>query len=164
MPFAYNRDLQEDKEPVFDSVDQLLILLPALTGMVSTAKFNKDAITKTAAAGFSLATEIADFLAKKQIPFSKAHEVAGECVKFCEKSGIELHEISDEQLQKIHPALTKDLRALLNVEGAIASRTSDMATSKKSVTQAISELNKELSKVESEISKHQKRLSGMIRP
>jgi argininosuccinate lyase len=151
MPFAYNRD-------------QLLILLPALTGMVSTAKFNKDAITKTAAAGFSLATEIADFLAKKQVPFSKAHEVAGECVKFCEKSGIELHEISDEQLQKIHPALTKDLRALLNVEGAIASRTSDMATSKKSVTQAISELNKELSKVESEISKHQKRLSGMIRP
>ena len=164
MPFAYNRDLQEDKEPVFDSVDQLLILLPALTGMVSTAKFNKDAITKTAAAGFSLATEIADFLAKKQIPFSKAHEVAGECVKFCEKSDIELHEISDEQLQKIHPALTKDLRALLNVEGAIASRTSDMATSKKSVTRAISELNKELSKVESEISKHQKRLSGMIRP
>ena len=85
-------------------------------------------------------------------------------MKFCEKSGIELHEISDEQLQKIHPALTKDLRALLNVEGAIASRTSDMATSKKSVTRAISELNKELSKVQSEISKHQKRLSGMIRP
>ena len=164
MPFAYNRDLQEDKEPVFDSVDQLLILLPALTGMVSTAKFNKDAITKMAATGFSLSTEIADFLAKKQIPFSKAHEVAGECVKFCEKSGIELHEISDDQFQKIHPALTKDLRALLNVKGAIASRTSDMATSKKSVTRAISELNKELSKVESEISKHQKRLSGMIRP
>jgi argininosuccinate lyase len=164
MPFAYNRDLQEDKEPVFDSVDQLLILLPALTGMVATAKFNKVQISKTASSGFSLATEIADFLAKKQIPFSKAHEVAGECVKFCEKSGVELHEITDDQLQKIHPALTKDLRALLNIEGAISSRTSAMATSKKSVSQAVAQLNKEITKVDTEISKHQKRLSGMIRP
>ena len=164
MPFAYNRDLQEDKEPVFDSVDQLLILLPALTGMVATAKFNKAQISKTAAAGFSLATEIADFLAKKQIPFSIAHEAAGECVKFCEKSGIELHEITDDQLLKIHPALTKDLRALLNLEGAISSRTSAMATSKKSVSQAVAQLNKEITKVDVEISEHQKRLSGMIRP
>jgi argininosuccinate lyase len=163
MPFAYNRDLQEDKEPVFDSVDQLLILLPALTGMVATAKFNKAQISKTASSGFSLATEIADFLAKKQIPFSIAHEVAGECVKFCEKSGIELHEITDDQLQKIHPALTKDLRALLNIEGAISSRTSAMATSKKSVTQVVAQLDKEITKVDAEISKHQKRLSGMIR-
>jgi argininosuccinate lyase len=163
MPFAYNRDLQEDKEPVFDSVDQLMILLPALTGMVATAKFNEAQISKTALSGFSLATEIADFLAKKQIPFSKAHEVAGECVKFCEKSGIELHEISDDQLQKIHPALTKDLRMVLNLEGAISSRTSVMATSKKSVSQAVAQLGKEISKVDAEISKHQKRLSGMIR-
>ena len=163
MPFAYNRDLQEDKEPVFDSVDQLLILLPALTGMVATAKFNKAQISKTASSGFSLATEIADFLAKKQIPFSIAHEVAGECVKFCEKSGIQLHEITDDQLLKIHPALTKDLRALLNLEGAISSRTSTMATSKKSVSQAVTQLTKEIIKVDAEISKHQKRLSGMIR-
>ncbi len=108
LPFAYNRDLQEDKEPVFDSVDQLLILLPAITGMIETAQFNSTAISKGAADGFSLATEIADFLAKKQIPFATAHEVAGECVKFCEKNGIELDQLSDAQLlQFTQPLLVK---------------------------------------------------------
>jgi argininosuccinate lyase len=124
LPFAYNRDLQEDKEPVFDSVDQLLVLLPAITGMIETAKFDSAAISKGAANGFSLATEIADFLAKKQIPFATAHEVAGECVKFCEKNGIGLDQLSDAQLLAIHPALTGEVKAFLNVKGAVASRTS----------------------------------------
>jgi argininosuccinate lyase len=83
LPFAYNRDLQEDKEPVFDSVDQLMILLPAVTGMISTAKFKSVNISKNAASDFSLATEIADHLAKRGVPFAQAHEVAGACVKYC---------------------------------------------------------------------------------
>jgi argininosuccinate lyase len=65
LPFAYNRDLQEDKEPIFDSVDQLLMLLPAVTGMVESADFKNENISRFAASGFSLATEIADYLAKK---------------------------------------------------------------------------------------------------
>ena len=162
LPFAYNRDLQEDKEPVFDSVDQLLILLPAITGMIETAQFNSTAISKGAADGFSLATEIADFLAKKQIPFATAHEVAGECVKFCEKNGIELDQLSDAQLLAIHPALTGDVKAFLNVKGAVASRTSSMGTSQKSVAAALTQLKKEISAVDEVIANQRKRLSGMI--
>ena len=162
LPFAYNRDLQEDKEPVFDSVDQLLILLPAITGMIETAQFNSAAISKGAAEGFSLATEIADFLAKKQIPFATAHEVAGECVKFCEKNGIELDQLSDAQLLAIHPALTSEVKAFLNVKGAVASRTSSMGTSQKSVTAALTQLKKEISAVDEVIANQRKRLSGMI--
>jgi len=162
LPFAYNRDLQEDKEPVFDSVDQLLILLPAITGMIETALFDSAAISKGAADGFSLATEIADFLAKKQIPFAKAHEAAGECVKFCEKNGIELDQLSDAQLLAIHPALTGDVKAFLNVKGAVASRTSSMGTSQKSVAAALAQLKKEISAVDEVIANQRKRLSGMI--
>ena len=162
LPFAYNRDLQEDKEPVFDSVDQLLVLLPAITGMIETAQFNSAAISKGAADGFSLATEIADFLAKKQIPFATAHEVAGECVKFCEKNGIELDQLSDAQLLAIHPALTGEVKAFLNVKGAVASRTSSMGTSQKSVTSALAQLKKEISAVDGVIANQRKRLSGMI--
>jgi argininosuccinate lyase len=162
LPFAYNRDLQEDKEPVFDSVDQLLILLPAITGMIETAQFDSAAIIKGAADGFSLATEIADFLAKKQIPFATAHEVAGECVKYCENNGIELDQLSDAQLLAIHPALTGELKAFLNVNGAVASRTSSMGTSQKSVTAALAQLKKEISAVDEVIANQRKRLSGMI--
>jgi len=162
LPFAYNRDLQEDKEPVFDSVDQLLILLPAISGMIETAQFNSAAISKGAADGFSLATEIADFLAKKQIPFATAHEVAGECVKFCEKNGIKLDQLSDAQLHAIHPALTGEVKAFLNVKGAVASRTSSMGTSQKSVTSALAQLKKEISAVDEVIANQRKRLSGMI--
>jgi argininosuccinate lyase len=162
LPFAYNRDLQEDKEPVFDSVDQLLVLLPAITGMIETAQFNPAAISKGAADGFSLATEIADFLAKKQIPFATAHEVAGECVKFCEKNGIELDQLNDAQLIGIHPALTGEVKAFLNVKGAVASRTSSMGTSQKSVTAALAQLKKEISAVDEVIANQRKRLSGMI--
>jgi len=162
LPFAYNRDLQEDKEPVFDSVDQLLILIPAITGMIETAQFNSTAISKGAADGFSLATEIADFLAKKQIPFATAHEVAGECVKFCEKNGIELDQLSDAQLLAIHPALTSEVKAFLNVNGAVASRTSSMGTSQKSVAAALAQLKKEISAVDEVIANQRKRLSGMI--
>ncbi len=162
LPFAYNRDLQEDKEPVFDSVDQLLILLPAITGMIETAQFDSAAISKGAADGFSLATEIADFLAKKQIPFATAHEVAGECVKYCENNGIELDQLSDAQLLAIHPALTGELKAFLNVNGAVASRTSSMGTSQKSVTAALAQLKKEISAVDEVIANQRKRLSGMI--
>jgi len=162
LPFAYNRDLQEDKEPVFDSVDQLLVLLPAVTGMIETAQFNSAAISKGAADGFSLATEIADFLAKKQIPFATAHELAGECVKFCEKNGIQLDQLSDAQLLAIHPALTGEVKAFLNVKGAIASRASSLGTSQKSVTSALAQLKKEISAVDEVIANQRKRLSGMI--
>ena len=164
MPFAYNRDLQEDKEPIFDSVDQLLILLPAISGMVQTAKFKPANISKGASAGFSLATEIADFLSKTGVPFSVAHEVAGECVKFCEKNGIELDQMSDQQLLSIHPSLTPEVKKFLNLSGAVSSRTSAMGTSKNSVLAAINKLNQDIRAVDKVISSLRKQFSGMINP
>ena len=164
MPFAYNRDLQEDKEPIFDSVDQLLILLPAISGMVETAKFKQTNISKLASAGYSLATEIADFLSKTGVPFSIAHEVAGACVKFCEKNGIELEQMSDQQLQEMHPNLTPEVKKFLTVAGAISSRTSAMGTSKSSVLAAINKLNQDISGVDKAIASLRKQFSGMINP
>ena len=164
MPFAYNRDLQEDKEPIFDSVDQLLILLPAISGMVETAKFKQTNISKLASAGYSLATEIADFLSKTGVPFSIAHEVAGVCVKFCEKNEIVLEQMSDQQLREIHPNLTSEVKRFLTVTGAISSRTSAMGTSKSSVLAAINKLSQDISGADKAIASLRKQFSGMINP
>jgi argininosuccinate lyase len=164
LPFAYNRDLQEDKEPVFDSVETLLVLLPALTGMVATAKFNGAIISKGAHSGFALATEIADYLAKKSIPFAEAHEVAGACVKFCEGTKKELHELTDYELTSIHPELKSDLRDFLTVSGAIASRTSSLGTSISSVTEQISQLSSATKEAKVWISNEVERFSGMMKP
>jgi argininosuccinate lyase len=162
LPFGYNRDLQEDKEPIFDSVDQILNLLPAITGMIDSAKFNSHQISKTAADEFSLATEIADFLAKKQVPFSKAHEAAGACVKLCEKLGLTLPQLSDDQLASIHPLLTADLRQSFDVNTAISSRSSSLGTSPTSVAKAVNNMAQQISEIEDSISKIRKRFSGMI--
>ena len=164
LPFAYNRDLQEDKEPVFDSVETLLLLLPALTGMVSTAKFNGSVISSGAHSGFALATEIADYLAKKSLPFAQAHEAAGECVKFCEKAGKELHELTDSELAAIHPDLKPDVREFLTVPGAIASRTSSLGTSITSVSAQISHLKEATHEAKKWISNEVERFSGMMKP
>ncbi len=164
LPFAYNRDLQEDKEPIFDSVETLIVLLPALIGMVETAKFHEKVISSGAQAEFALATEIADYLAKKAVPFAQAHEAAGECVRLCEKSGIELHELSDEQLLKIHPELAPDLRDSLTTSGAVASRTSSLGTSTSSVLAQISDLKDATKEAKSWISNEVARFSGMMKP
>jgi argininosuccinate lyase len=122
LPLAYNRDLQEDKEPVFDSVDTLEVLLPAFTGQVATLTFNTARMAELAPQGFSLATDIAEWLVKQGVPFRIAHEVAGECVQECEKAGIELADLTDEQFAAINPALTPEVRSVLTVEGSVSSR------------------------------------------
>ena len=162
LPFAYNRDLQEDKEPIFDSVDQLLMLLPAVTGMVESADFKNENISRFAASGFSLATEIADYLAKKGVAFATAHEVAGKYVQYCESHNLELHQIPKEQLSVLHPELDTDLFQLLTVEAAVKSRNSPMGTAPKSVETSIKELDKVLNRYGSEISRIRESFSGMI--
>ena len=162
LPFAYNRDLQEDKEPVFDSVDQLITLLPAVTGMIKTAKFKKPNISKNATAGFALATEIADYLAKSGVPFAQAHEVAGACVRYCEEKNIELHQIPADHLEKIHPSLKAEILHKLDAKGAIHSRESIMGTAPKSVERAISKCADDLGRKLKEISRIRDTFSGMI--
>jgi argininosuccinate lyase len=123
LPFAYNRDLQEDKEPLFDSFDTLFLILPAVTGMIATTTFDRKKMAEAAPKGFSLATEIADYLVRKNIPFASAHESAGKCVALCEKTFRELHELTAAELFAIHPQLDEGVLAVLSVDGALKSRT-----------------------------------------
>ncbi|MDA2987868.1 MAG: argininosuccinate lyase [Actinomycetota bacterium] len=121
-PFGYNRDLQEDKEPAFDTVDQLMLVLPAMTGMVSTLQFDTDRMAASAPEGFALATDIAEWLVRQGVPFRRAHEIAGACVKVAEDRGIELWDLTDEDFASIDPELKPEVREVLSVEGALASR------------------------------------------
>jgi argininosuccinate lyase len=156
LPFAYNRDLQEDKEPLFDSIDTLLIVLPAVAGMVSTTYFDREKMLAAAPQGFSLATEIADFLVRANVPFASAHEAAGKCVALCENQKIELHQLSDADFSSVHPLLTPEIRKVLTVEGAIASRTTIGATGG-------SALAAQLATATSDIKSHEKKLSDQMR-
>ena len=122
LPLAYNRDLQEDKEPVFDAVDTLHLVLPALTGFIQTLTFDTARLESLASAGYSLATDIADWLVRRGVPFRTAHQVAGECVRVCEARDIELAELSDADLAEICVRLTGEVREVLTVAGSIASR------------------------------------------
>jgi argininosuccinate lyase len=140
LPFAYNRDLQEDKEPTFDSFETLHLLLPAITGMVRESEFQPKKISAQVNKGFSLATEIADFLARKNVPFSNAHEIAGQVVKFAEGAGRELSELSAKELQNIDERLTSELLETLTPEGALASRASALSANKISINKQIASL------------------------
>ena len=124
LPLAYNRDLQEDKEPVFDAVDQLSVLLPAFAGMVATLTFDTDRLAALAPQGFSLATDIAEWLVRQGVGFRTAHEVAGACVRACEQHTppVELWGLTDDELAAISPHLTPEVRTVLTVPGSVASR------------------------------------------
>ena len=122
MPFAYNRDLQEDKEPVFDAVEQLLLVLPAVTGMVATLRFDTRRMSISAPEGFALATDIAEWLVRRGVPFRDAHEIAGACVRAAEQRGQELWDLDDDDLLAISAHLTPGVREVLSVEGSVASR------------------------------------------
>jgi len=139
LPFAYNRDLQEDKEPLFDSVDTLLLVLPAVTGMIATTDFDREKMSLAAPLGYSLATEIADYLVLKKIPFAQAHEAAGMCVALCEKDGRALNELTDTELLEVHQALDAGVRAVLTIDGALNSRTTHGGTAPALVAEQISQ-------------------------
>jgi argininosuccinate lyase len=122
QPLAYNRDLQEDKEPLFDSVAQLALLLPAIAGLVSTLEFHTDRLAELAPAGFTLATDVAEWLVRQGVPFRVAHEAAGGCVQAAEARGVGLAELTDAELAGVDPHLTPAVREVLTVAGSIASR------------------------------------------
>ena len=115
LPLAYNRDLQEDKEPLFDSLDQLRVLLPAVAGMVSTLQFHPDRLEQLAPQGFSLATDVADWLVRQRVPFAQAHHIAGAAVRYCERHGLELSQLTGDHLAEIDPALHAEVSQVLTV-------------------------------------------------
>jgi argininosuccinate lyase len=122
QPLAYNRDLQEDKEPVFDSVAQLELLLPAMAGLVGSLTFHVERMAALAPAGYTLATDIAEWLVRQGIPFRSAHEAAGAAVRAAEQRGIGLQELTDDELAAVSPELTPSVRDVLTIEGSVSSR------------------------------------------
>ena len=140
LPLAYNRDLQEDKEPVFDAIDNLHLLLPAMSGMIETLVFNTARLEALAPQGFSLATDIAEWLVRQRVPFRIAHEVAGACVQRCEQRGIELAELTDADLAEISPELQPAVREVLTVAGSIASRDAVGGTAQIRVVEQLAQL------------------------
>lgn len=122
MPLAYNRDLQEDKEPIADSVAQLNLLLPAMAGLVDTLTFHPERLRELAPAGFTLATDLAEWMVRQGVPFRVAHEASGSCVRIAESRGVDLVDLTDEELAGVHTALTPEVREVLTIDGAVASR------------------------------------------
>ena len=129
QPLAYNRDLQEDKEPVFDSVAQLELLLPAMAGLVGTLTFDTDRMAALAPLGYTLATDIAEWMVRQGIPFRVAHEAAGAAVKAAEARGVGLEELAADELAGIHPGLTAEVRDVLTIAGSVESRDARGGTS-----------------------------------
>ena len=137
LPLAYNRDLQEDKEPVFDAIDTLEVLLPAFSGMVATMVFDTERLESLAPQGFSLATDIAEWLVRQGVPFRVAHEVAGACVRECESRDIELWDLTDADLAAVSQHLTPEVRSVLSVRGSLESRNAKGGTAPERVREQL---------------------------
>ena len=143
LPFAYNRDLQEDKEPVFDTVEQLLLVLPAMTGMISTLTFNTELMAGSAPQGFALATDIAEWLVRQGVPFRQAHEIAGACVRAAELRGVELWDLSPSEFSEISSYLTPEVSAVLTLQGSLDSRSAFGGTAPVRVREQLANLTEQ---------------------
>jgi argininosuccinate lyase len=144
LPLTYNRDLQEDKEPVFDAVDTLLLVLPAMAGLVGTLRIHAERLARGASAGFALATDLAELLVRRGVPFREAHEVVGHLVVWCQVHDCDLPDVSDEDLAKVSPHLTPDVREVLSVTGALAARKARGGTAPDRVAEQLAALRAEV--------------------
>jgi argininosuccinate lyase len=136
LPFAYNRDLQEDKEPVFDAIATLRLLLPAMTGTVATLTFRPDVAGATTTDGHALATELADWLVRRGMPFRQAHEVSGRAVEAADEAGVALWEVD---LSAVDAALGPDALDALSVDAALAARNHPGGTAPAAVAEQLAQ-------------------------
>ena len=138
LPLAYSKDMQDDKEPVFEAADTLELALAAMTGMIRDMAVNQDVLRKAAGAGFTTATDIADWCVRSiNMPFRQAHHVAGRLVKLAEDKGCGLEDLSLADMQIVEPRLTPDAQAVLTVDASVASRVSFGGTAPQQVRQAV---------------------------
>jgi len=140
LPLTYNRDLQEDKEPVFDAADTLLLVLPAMAGLISTMQIRAERLAQGASGGFALATDLAELLVRRGVPFREAHEVVGHLVVWCHVNDCDLPDVSDADLAKVSPHLTPDIREVLSVPGALAARKAHGGTAPEQVASQLAAL------------------------
>ncbi|MDQ3733961.1 MAG: argininosuccinate lyase [Actinomycetota bacterium] len=141
LPLAYDRDLQEDKEPVFDTVDQLLLLLPAMAGMISTLRVDEQRLAASTTTGHALATEVADWLVRGGVPFSEAHQVSGLLVSRASAAAVELWQLSDDAMREVDRRLTPDVRQVLTVRQALDARSTTGGTAPVRVAEQLTALH-----------------------
>ena len=137
-------------------------MIPAVTGMVATTTFNREKMAAAAPAGFSLATEIADYLVRKGVPFSQAHEAAGKCVALAEKTNKVLNELTDAEFASAHKELDGGVRAVLSVDGALAGRTTHGGTAPSELKKQFAELENQIKSAHSIIANEAKSFSEMM--
>jgi argininosuccinate lyase len=146
LPLAYDRDLQEDKEPVFDAVDTLQLVLPAVAGMISTMTVREDVLAAAAPRGYSLATDVAEWLVRRGVAFREAHEIVGAMVSRCAAKGCELEDLSDAELAEVSPHLDPAVRSVLSVTGALAARTTPGSTGPDAVSAQLAAVRETLAR------------------
>ena len=151
IPLAYDRDLQEDKEPIFDQVATLDVLLPAMSGMIATMKLNYERMAELAPQGFSLATDIAEWLVKQGVAFRDAHEISGACVAWCEARGVDLPDMTDEDFASVDERLTPGVRGVLTVEGSVSSRDGVGGTAPARVAVQLEQVKAEVARLREQI-------------
>ncbi|MBU6467715.1 MAG: argininosuccinate lyase [Betaproteobacteria bacterium] len=155
QPLAYNKDNQEDKEPIFDTVETISQTLQVFRDMLGDIKVHKDTMQQAAKEGFATATDLADYLVKKGIPFRDAHEIVAKAVLYAEKRQIDLDDLSIEDLKKFSPLIEKDIYQVLTLSGSLNSRNLPGGTAPKQVKKALSQT---LSRVKKGLALSQKRL------
>jgi argininosuccinate lyase len=147
LPLTYSKDMQEDKEAVFDAAETLDLMLAAMTGMVRDLAVDTAAMKKTAGAGYSIATDLADWLVRSLgMPFREAHHVTGRAVALAEQKKVGLEKLSLEELQSTHPGITADVFSVLSVQKSIASRKSFGGTAPVEVRRQVRYWKKRLAK------------------
>lgn len=144
LPFAYNRDLAEDKWACFEAIDTLDAVLPAMAGMIATMQVNKARLREQSFEGFTLATEVADWLSEQGMPFSEAHEVTGALVRYCEERSIGLEDLSVADISVVDTRLSADVLSRLSPEAAIAARCGYGGTAPQRVLEQIDRLEKRI--------------------
>ena len=144
LPLAYNRDLQEDKEPLFDAVDTVKSVLAIYAEMLGTAKINGEVMAAAAKKGFLTATDLAYYLVKRGVPFREAHAIVGKVVAYCEESNMQLEYLSLKQLKQFSEAFTYDVTRVLSAESSIANRDMPGGTASNRVKEAIKRARKDL--------------------
>jgi argininosuccinate lyase len=146
LPLTYNRDMQEDKEPLFDTVDTLAGSTTVLTGAISSLAVNKDRMAEAAGGGYATATDLADYLVRKGIPFRKAHEVTGRVVRYCVDSNRELPSLTLEELKGFHPSFEKDIYGYIDPRRSVSARNIQGGTAPARVRRRLREIEKIVSK------------------
>jgi len=140
LPMTYGKDMQEDKEPLFDAVDNLELAVRAMAGMVADMRPRRDRLKDALSGGFPTATDLADWLVRVlNMPFRDAHHVTGSVVAMAEKKGVEIADLSLEEMQTVAPAITEDIYSVLSAEASVASRTSFGGTAPETVRAAAAE-------------------------